>query len=97
MSAARTKKRYWSTGTPSRAHLVALSILCDHPNIVICFDVEALEGELRCSFLLRPLSALPHTWRACTATGLFRCEGPGATGSDSQAAVHLHILHSASA
>ena len=66
---------YWSTGTPSRAHLVALPILCNHANVVVCFYVESLEGELRCSFLLRPLSTLSEIWRACAAAGPFRCNG----------------------
>ena len=39
---------------------MALPILCNHANVVICFYGETLEGELRCSFLLRPLYTLPQ-------------------------------------
>ena len=73
---------HWKRRTFSRAHPVALPILCNHSYVVICFYVETLEGELRCSFLLRPLCTPLQTWRACAAAGLFGCDAAGkATGS----------------
>ena len=83
----------WRRGALSRAHFVALPILCNHPNIVICFYVESLEGELRCSFLFWPLYTLPQPWRACTAVGAFKCGAGGVHRLQQLAAACLMQLH----